>query len=209
MEKTEAVAEYKRKLKDANDNVVMDTNDARVFIPKKPVPSVKVSDKAAVKQANYSAKTKSNGPGPQINRENLIIVSCVCLHSHKQLSGLIYLNFHERLCHQMSVYIVLSMDWVRCCHPWHFSFAFSFHSGCDCPSTEAHWSLPGTGQQRTSAGPDWWGYVHQLWEVLHDLQWLRIPGSLTHIHMSAFPSPLVMLPSMEGWSEGYLTHQFV
>lgn len=41
MEKTEAVAEYKRKLKDANDNIVMDTNDARVFIPKKPVPSVK------------------------------------------------------------------------------------------------------------------------------------------------------------------------
>ncbi|XP_030629124.1 dihydropyrimidine dehydrogenase [NADP(+)] [Chanos chanos] len=41
MEKTQAVAEYKKKLKDANDNLVTDTNAARVFIPKKPVPAVK------------------------------------------------------------------------------------------------------------------------------------------------------------------------
>lgn len=41
MEKTHAVAEYKKKLRDANFNEAIDTNDARVFIPKKSVPSVK------------------------------------------------------------------------------------------------------------------------------------------------------------------------
>uniref|UniRef100_A0A674BPI0 Dihydropyrimidine dehydrogenase [NADP(+)] n=1 Tax=Salmo trutta TaxID=8032 RepID=A0A674BPI0_SALTR len=41
LEKTEVLAEYKKKLQDVNDNFVGDTNAARVFMPKKPVPAVK------------------------------------------------------------------------------------------------------------------------------------------------------------------------
>ncbi|XP_067109808.1 dihydropyrimidine dehydrogenase [NADP(+)] [Osmerus mordax] len=40
-ERTDALAEYKKRLRDANDNIVTETNAARVNIPKKPVPSVK------------------------------------------------------------------------------------------------------------------------------------------------------------------------
>uniref|UniRef100_A0A4W5JWA0 Dihydropyrimidine dehydrogenase [NADP(+)] n=1 Tax=Hucho hucho TaxID=62062 RepID=A0A4W5JWA0_9TELE len=41
LEKTEVLAEYKKKLKDVNDNFMGDTNTARVFMPNKPVPAVK------------------------------------------------------------------------------------------------------------------------------------------------------------------------
>lgn len=44
LEKTEVLAEYKKKLQDVNDNFVGDTNVARVFMPKKPVPAVKVRE---------------------------------------------------------------------------------------------------------------------------------------------------------------------
>ncbi|XP_051990103.1 dihydropyrimidine dehydrogenase [NADP(+)] isoform X2 [Xyrauchen texanus] len=39
--KTQAVAKYKKSLKDANENVVVDSIAARVNIPKKPIPNVK------------------------------------------------------------------------------------------------------------------------------------------------------------------------
>lgn len=41
--KTQALVKYKKSLKDASGNVIIDTSDARVNIPKTPVPSVKVS----------------------------------------------------------------------------------------------------------------------------------------------------------------------
>ncbi|KAM6948993.1 dihydropyrimidine dehydrogenase [NADP(+)] [Aplochiton taeniatus] len=40
-EKTGLLAEYKKKLRDANDNIVTETNKARVNLPKKPIPAVK------------------------------------------------------------------------------------------------------------------------------------------------------------------------
>lgn len=41
--KTQALAKYKKILKDASGNVITDTSDARVNIPKTPIPNVKVS----------------------------------------------------------------------------------------------------------------------------------------------------------------------
>ncbi|KAG1969356.1 dihydropyrimidine dehydrogenase [NADP(+)], partial [Pimephales promelas] len=41
--KTQALVKYKQSLKDASDNVIIETSDARVNIPKRHVPSVKVS----------------------------------------------------------------------------------------------------------------------------------------------------------------------
>lgn len=55
-------------------------------------------------------------------------------------------------------------------------------AGCDRQGSEAHRGLRGVGQPGAGDSSDRRGDVHQLWEVLHDLQRLRIPGTKTYTH---------------------------
>ena len=101
------------------------------------------------------------------NTCNFVLVAFLCFNQSLKV-----------VCMLQHLFLLLNILYLSRKSVYHFLiwWLLSRYTGCYWTCSASYRSMEWAGYQAASCGTDWWGHVYQLWQVLHGLQWLRIPG---------------------------------